>query len=270
MHDGSKKVILITGTSSGIGESCANYLYDLGHKVYGVSRSPHFNPKFKWIKMDITDDTEVSSVVNYIVDQEGRIDVLVNNAGIHLAGAIEEISIKEAKQQFDTNFFGTLNLIRCVLPYMRNQKNGLIINISSIGGLMGLPFQGMYCASKFAIEGLTESLRMELKQTGIHTTLILPGDTCTPITRHRTKNISTLKSKNYALSFYRTMNVIEKDECLGTDPIEIAKLIDKLIHLKSIRVRYIIGKLSERLAVMLKKILPADFFELILIKKYLL
>ena len=217
--------------------------------------------------MDITNEEDV--IVRFRSTKDRRIDVLINNAGIHLAGAIEEISNIDAKLQFDTNFFGALNLIRCVLPSMRNHKNGLIINISSIGGLMGLPFQGIYSASKFALEGLTESLRMEIKETGVQATLISPGDTCTPITHHRTKNYGTLKSKQYALNFYRTMNVVEKDECAGTDPIEIAKLIHKLIHKKKLRVRYVSGNLSERLAVSLKKIISPELFESILMKKYL-
>jgi NAD(P)-dependent dehydrogenase (short-subunit alcohol dehydrogenase family) len=265
MHDKKIKVILITGTSSGIGETCAHHLYNSGHKVYGASRSKSVSGQFDWIKMDVTKEEEVKSAVEFIIQKEGRIDVLINNAGINIAGAIEDLSGEQAKNQFETNFFGSLHLIRHVLPAMRTHNQGHIINVSSIGGMMGLPFQGMYCASKFALEGMTESLRLEIRNTGIQVTLVEPGDFSTPITHHRILNAC---SKYYSTRFERTMKVVEKDETSGSDPIMIAKLIQKLIHKKKLKTRYVSGKFPEQSAVFLKRILPSVLFEFILIKKY--
>jgi short-subunit dehydrogenase len=170
MSDNSK-VILITGSSSGIGKASAEYLAQQGHIVFGTSRYPGSYPKPDSYTVD-----SIQTAVDQIVEDKGRIDVLINNAGFGIAGAMENTSIGKAKEQFETNFFGTVRLIKSVLPIMRKQDSGLIINISSIGGLIGLPYQSMYSASKFAIEGLTESLYKELRSSNIKIVLVEPGD----------------------------------------------------------------------------------------------
>jgi short-subunit dehydrogenase len=158
------QVILITGASSGLGKAMAGILASQGHVVYGTSRSP--SPEklpFKMIAMDVTNDQSVLAAVSVVVAAEGKIDTLINNAGMGIGGALENFSAEETQKQFDTNFFGLTTVIRTVLPFMRARKSGKIINISSIGGLMGLPFQGHYSAAKFAVEGYSEALSMEVR-----------------------------------------------------------------------------------------------------------
>ena len=185
----SDRIILITGASSGIGKSCAEYLSKKGFIVFGTSRNASFPPKDiggKYpimIKMDINDDDSIKNAIEYIIKEFGRIDVLINNAGYGIGGAIEDYTIEKVKEQFETNFFGQLRVCNSILPIMRNQQSGLIINISSIGGLLGLPFQGLYSATKFAIEGMTEALRMEVKEFGIKVVLVEPGDFKTSFTK---------------------------------------------------------------------------------------
>ncbi|MGC8873617.1 MAG: SDR family NAD(P)-dependent oxidoreductase, partial [Chloroflexia bacterium] len=162
MGNAEKPVVLITGASSGIGLACARYLADRGYRVFGTSRHPEACPPepFPMIQMDVCDDASVLRGVEAVRERAGRIDVLVNNAGIGYGGAIEDTSLEEAHRQFETNFFGALRLCRAVLPIMRAQGSGLIVNMSSIGGLIGLPFQGLYSATKFALEGMSEALRL--------------------------------------------------------------------------------------------------------------
>ena len=183
-----KKVVLITGASSGIGKTCADYLEALGHKVYGASRSLGHKSSSEviteeirgkgWIRvgMDVTNEKSVEQGVAHILKAEGRLDAVINSAGYGISGSVEDTAIEEAYSQFETNFFGVLRVCRAVLPIMRKQKSGCIINMSSIAGIISLPFQGLYCASKFALEGMTEALRLEVKPFGIHVVLIEPGN----------------------------------------------------------------------------------------------
>jgi len=188
MNQFSNQVVLITGASSGIGKTCATRLHERGYQVYGTSRSapapgagkqssfqmPPF--PYKMLRMDVNDDKSVQDGVGAVLADAGRIDAAVNCAGFGIAGAVEDTSTEEAKAQLETNFFGTLRVCRAVLPIMREQGSGAIVNISSIAGLIGIPYQAMYSASKFAIEGMTEALRLEVKPFGIRVCLIEPGD----------------------------------------------------------------------------------------------
>jgi short-subunit dehydrogenase len=263
-----KKVILITGATSGIGLTCANYLSSLGHKVYGTGRNPSLkNYKFNMIKMDVTDDKSVQSALDGLIEQEGQLDVLINNAGIGIAGSIEDTSIKEAKQQFETNFFGNVRLTQKVLPFMRKKNSGHIINISSIGGVISLPFQGFYCASKFAIEGLTESLKYEVKKYGIKVCLIQPGDFKTGFTQNR---ILSEKSKDsiYKDQMNVSLSIMEGDEQAGPTPEIIAKKINKIISSNIPKLRNPVGMIIQKFAIILKKVLPQLFFEWIIRQTY--
>lgn len=267
----NKKVVFITGASSGIGKACAEYLAKNHFIVYGTGRREKTDGgNFHFMRMDVTQEDNVAVVINKIISDEGKIDIVINNAGINLSGAIEETSDIEAKHLFETNFFGVLRVIRHVLPHMIKQQSGVIINISSLGGRMGLPFQGLYCAGKFALEGLTESLRMEIYCSGVRATLIEPGDFCTAITQNRIKNIRTSENIFYRDSFASVMNLVEKDENSGPDPQEVAKLVLKIIRKKNPAIRYTVGRPVQKLGVVLKKILPAGLFEMILTKKYTL
>jgi NAD(P)-dependent dehydrogenase (short-subunit alcohol dehydrogenase family) len=263
------KVILITGVSSGIGKSCAEFLSQKYDKVYGTSRrEPVGTEKYKVLQMDVRDPDAVQRVIKTIVEKEGRINVLINNAGIGHGGAIENYSEEEMNMEISVNFFGKVRMIKAVLPYMRKQRNGMIINVSSIGGLMGLPFQGFYSASKFAIEGLSESLRLELKPFGIQVVQINPGDFKTGFTINRVIINAEKSANDYSEQFQSTLRKIEKDETGGNDPVLIAKKIDQIIRLKKPAFNYVVGRFDQKLSVILKRFLPSRLFFWILADYY--
>lgn len=263
----NSKVILITGASSGIGKASAEYLAQQGHTVFGTSRYPGSYPKPKGytiLRIDVTEVESIQATVNQIIEDKSKIDVLINNAGFGIAGAMENISLDKTKEQFETNFFGTVRLIKSVLPIMRKQDSGLIINISSIGGLIGLPYQSMYSASKFAIEGFTESLYKELRSSKIKITMIEPGDFKTGFTEKR----EIPKNANQSIAFKNTLQVIENDENTGQDPIMIGKLLNTIINKSNPRLRYTVGAFDQRLSVLLKRLLPNRLFDWIIMKHY--
>jgi short-subunit dehydrogenase len=268
------KVILITGASSGIGKATAEYLAKKGHKVIGTSRKAQFKEgttssngnTLILIQMDVTDEKSVKNGVTFIQNKFGRIDVLINNAGNGISGPIEETSAEDAHTLFNTNFFGPLMLTQYVLPIMRSQKSGLIITVSSIGGVLGLPYQGLYSASKFAIEGLTESLRMEVHRFGIKVVLIEPGDFKTEFTSNRKKIL--IDSSPYTTSALRTTEIFEHDEKQGTNPIKVAQLIDKIINSNHPRLRYRVGSTSQKFAASLKGVISDRIVQWILFKYY--
>ncbi len=269
-----KKIVLITGVSSGIGKACAEHLANKGYSVYGTSRKithplrkPTNSGFLEIFPMDVNSDKSVQEGISYLVAKEGRLDVVVNNAGFGIAGAIEDTTIEEAKRQFETNFFGVLRVLRASLPIMRKQESGLIVNISSIAGLIGLPYQGLYSATKFAIEGLSEALRMEVKKFKIKVVLIEPGDFQTQFTANRQKTIESEKNPVYQEDFARALSAIENDERNGFPPEKIALLLEEIINDPSPRFRYLVGPFSEKLAVFLKKVMPSQL-ESILMKHY--
>lgn len=263
------KVILITGASSGIGKTCAEYLAGKGHKVYGIGRNADFKSvHFHYCATDVSDENAIGRLVSDILGTEGRIDVLINNAGIHVFGAIEHIDHATTQHLFDCNFFGSLNMIRAVLPSMRERKCGMIICVSSIAGITGLPFQGIYCASKFAMEGLVESLRMELSGSGVNVTLMEPGDCHTPVTQRRQVDTQSSKDNYYHHFFENTLHRVSADETAGIDPIHIAGKIEKILQLKKPAVRYTAGKPVQRLVPFLKRVLPDMLFESVIYKNY--
>jgi NAD(P)-dependent dehydrogenase (short-subunit alcohol dehydrogenase family) len=268
------KVVLITGGSSGFGKACVDYLVERGHRVYGTSRvaklpTKQHSPRLPLIiPMDVCEDASVETAVDFILKREGRLDVLVNNAGFSLAGAIEMISTDQAKQQFETNFFGVHRVCRKVLPVMRSQGSGLIVNISSMGGLIAVPFQGIYCASKYALEALTESLRMEVKPYGVQVTLVEPGDFKTGITANRILTAALEEASDYAVRQHAAIDVITKDEQNGGDPGELAVLLGNIINQKRVRPRYLVGMYFQKMAVWVKRFLPASLFEKLIMYYY--
>ena len=177
-------VIFITGISSGFGLETARLLAQEGHAVYGtVRREVEPLPKVHYLQVDVRDQQAVNDAIRQIVEKEGRIDVLISNAGMGIGGPLEFATEEEIRLQMDTNFMGLVHCVDAVLPYMRQQKSGKIIALSSIGGLMGLPFQGFYSASKFAIEGYCEALCLETKSFGIQVVVLRPGDFATGLDR---------------------------------------------------------------------------------------
>ena len=265
----SPKVVLITGGSSGIGKSIGEYLSDRNFKVYGTSRNPQnqTNSKFPLVALDVTKVETIKDAVASILEKEGRIDVLLNNAGVGITGPLEETPDIEIKRAFDTNYFGPLNVIKAVLPHMRKQGAGLIINITSIAGYMGLPYRGIYSASKGALELTTEAFRMELKDFNIQMTNVAPGDFATNIAAGRF-HAPVIKGSPYETSYERTLNIMNDHVNHGKDPQEMAKAIYKIINTKNPRGHYKVGEPLQKFSIALKRILPDKVYEKILLKHY--
>ncbi|MFA4917436.1 MAG: SDR family oxidoreductase [Syntrophales bacterium] len=264
-----KKVVLITGASSGIGNAAAIYLLEKGHNVYGASRTAATGTfSFKTLQMDVNNDDSVNDAISRIMNMEGKIDVLINCAGFGLAGSIEDTSVDEAKGLFETNFFGVFRVCKAVIPGMRNQKSGLIINIGSLAGLISIPFQAFYSSSKYAIESLTEALRIELLPFGIRVVLIEPGDFKTGFTVNRKKAAQSEINNTYRENFSKAISIMEQDESNGPSPVIIAELIGRIMDNPSPRLRYAICKLSQILPVKFRYFLPHKLSEYLLMKYY--
>ena len=261
----SGKVVLVTGASSGIGAACAEMLAKRGFRVYGSSRNPNFKPLgYQAVQMDVTDDQSVDEAVAQVLREAGAIDALVNSAGCGLAGAVEDTASVEALRQMDVNFMGPFRVARAVLPGMRQRRSGVIVNVSSLGGLFGLPFQSFYSASKFAMEGWTESLRFEVSPFGIRVILIEPGDVKTGFTGSRVRAARATGSSAYNDRFSKCMGIVEKEEQQGVAPESIAKLICGIVESNAKGPRYTCGAALQRLSAVLKRILPGRLFETII------
>ena len=261
-------VILITGITSGFGRAMAQQLSEDGHKVYGTHRldcDPI--PGVTYIKADVRDEESLRMAVDTVMEKEGCIDTVISNAGMGIGGPLEFTSIDDAQRQMDVNFMGMVRLLNQVVPVMRRQRHGHIICISSIGGLMGLPYQGMYSASKFAIEGYCEALRLELRRFGIHVTVINPGDFFTGFTAARTKNLPPDAAAAYP-GYSASMASIESDERSGLQPDYLARRMSRIVRKRRPANRYIIATFVQRLSVTLKAILPAKWYDRILASYY--
>jgi NAD(P)-dependent dehydrogenase (short-subunit alcohol dehydrogenase family) len=264
MNDSKRPVVLVTGASSGIGRTCADHLAARGFRVYGAARRPIEGAPFETVAMDVTDDASVARAIAHIVEREGRIDALVNNAGFAILGAIEDTSVEEAKEQLETNFFGVLRVTNAVLPHFRAQGGGRIVNVSSLGGVFGMPFSGLYSASKFAVEGMSEALRLECRPFGIHVSLIEPGDFRTEFTNVRRRTRASLEGSAHATALVRSMKAAEKDEAAAPTPEPIARLLERVLRAHAPRLRYSVGMLGQRIVIVLKRVLPASLFEWII------
>jgi short-subunit dehydrogenase len=203
----------------------------------------------------------VRRAVDFVLKREGRIDVVVNNAGVGLAGAIEDTSVEEARAHFETNFFGVHRVCRAVLPTLREQGSGLIVNISSLAGLVTIPFQGFYSASKYALESMTDALRMEVEPYGVQVTLLEPGDFKTGFTESRIFAEESGEGSPYRERCERAVGVMVRDEQNGADPRQLAELLAKVIAQPSPGIRYPVGGLIERWGVALRRVLPASLLE---------
>ena len=261
-------VILITGITSGFGRAMAERLNANGHKVYGTHRKDCVKiPGVYYIKADVRDEESVDNAVNIVLSKEGRIDVFINNAGMGVGGPLEFTTIDDARTQMDVNFMGMVRFLNRIVPVMRRQRQGKIICVSSIGGLMGLPYQGMYSASKFAIEGYCEALRLEVRQFGISVTVINPGDFFTGFTAARTKNLPPETTAAYP-GYSDSMKSIESDERSGLQPDYLARRICRIVCKRHPRNRYIIATFIQKTSVVLKAFLPAKWYDRILASYY--
>jgi len=261
------KVILITGISTGFGRQTAQLLAEQGHSVYGTVRKDCKAPgRVNLLKMDLTDNRSINEVVETVVDREARIDILINNAGMHTGGPIETTPAENIRLQMDTNFIGMVQLTREVLPVMRKQGGGMIINISSIGGLMGLPYQAFYSTSKFAVEAFSEALRMEVRSFKIKVVVINPGDFHTNNSVNRRNFLAP--AGPYQGQFEKSFSVIEKDEANGWHPEVLAGKIVKIVEYTNPCQRYVVASFEQKLALMLKRILPGKWFTWILADHY--
>lgn len=263
------KVILITGGSSGIGKSIGEFLTDKGFQVFGTSRNPsnYSNSKFDLVALDVSDMNSIHSCVAKVIEKTGRIDVLINNAGAGITGPIEEIPDIEIKRNFETNFFGPINVIKAVLPNMRKQHSGLIINVTSIAGYMGLPYRGVYSASKGALELITEAFRMEIKEFNINMTNVAPGDFATNIAAGR-YHAPELESSPYKELYGNTLKLMDEHVDSGLDPLLMAKAIYSIINTKNPKVHYKVGAFMQKFSIVLKRILPDKVYEKLLMNHY--
>lgn len=250
------KVIIVTGASSGIGLTVSKYLADQGHHVYGISRSKTFEKNIRSIQADVTNIDQMMEAYQEIYDIEGRIDVLINNAGIGISGSIEDTQSEDVLDLFHVNFMGVFHSTKVVLPFMREGKAGKIINISSVASVLSIPFQAFYSSSKAAINAFSSALSNEVEPFGIDVCVIMPGDIKTSFTKNRRKN--EIINPHYEKRVDKSVAVMEKDEQNGMDPEVLAKVIAKLIRKKRMPLYKTIG-FKYKVFVFLEKILPRGF-----------
>jgi NAD(P)-dependent dehydrogenase (short-subunit alcohol dehydrogenase family) len=243
------KVVLITGASAGIGKVTAAFLAKAGYIVYGAARRvermkdiPGVNP----LSMDVTVEASMQSAIKEIIHAEGHIDVLINNAGFGSYGALEDVAIQDARYQLDVNVFGAARLIQLVLPHMREQRSGKIVNVSSMGGKIATPFGGWYHASKFALEGLSDSLRNEVRNFGIDVIVIEPGGITSEwggiALDSLVKRSTETAYKDLAGKFVKGF---QETDGKTSDPIVIARLIKKAIEAPHPKTRYVAGYMAK-------------------------
>lgn len=264
-----KKVVLITGGSSGIGKAIGEYLQSKDFTVFGTSRNPEKYPdtKINLVALDVRNEASIQQAIDDVLARAGRIDVFINNAGVGITGPIEEIPLTEIKNNFETNLFGPIACMQRVLPTMRSQKSGLIINITSIAGYMGLPYRGVYSASKGALELITEALRMEVKQFGIEITNVAPGDFATNIAAGRF-HAPVIKGSAYENVYGEVLKTMDTHVDAGNNPIDMAEAIYKIINTKKPKIHYKVGAFMQKFSIVLKRVLPDTVYEKMLMNHY--
>jgi len=263
------KVVLITGASSGIGKSTAELLAQKGFTVYGTSRKPKVNELdgYRMIALDVTQESSIQKAIDTIVNKEGRIDVLVNNAGMGITGPVEDTPTQEMKKVFNTNYFGAIDVMKAVLPTMRQQGSGVIINVTSIAGYMGLPYRGIYSATKGALELTVEAIRMEVKEFGIEVTNVAPGDVATNIAAGR-YHTPVFEDSAYKEKYQANLDLMDSHVDSGMDPMIMAKKIMQIIQTKKPKGHYKVGGFMEKFSIVLKRILPDKMYEKLLMNHY--
>ncbi len=263
------KVVLITGGSSGIGKSIGEFLHHKGFVVYGTSRNPEriLNSVFPLVALDVRNTNSIVSAVAKVVALSGRLDIVINNAGVGITGPLEEIPANEIRNNFETNFFGPIEVMKAVLPQMRSQKSGLIINVTSIAAYMGLPYRSVYSASKGALELITEALRMEVKTFGIQITNVAPGDFATNIASSRF-HAPLIKDSAYEIPYGNTLKMMDEHVDSGSNPNEMAEAVYKIIQNPNPKIHYKVGVFMQKFSIFLKRILPDKVYEKMLMNHY--
>lgn len=260
----NQKVVVVTGASSGIGLATAKYFSEKGNKVYGLSRRGTSDGSFVGVVCDVTDFAAVSKVFADIEQAEGRIDVLVNNAGMGVSGAAEHISAEQTERLYKLNTLAVCECTRLALPYLR-QSGGTIVNVSSVAAVVPIPYQTAYSCSKAAVNMFTQALALELKGSGVKVCAVMPGDTKTGFTAAREKN--TDESGGYDGKVNRSVSRMERDEKAGRNPVSVAKVIYKLSNKRNPPHIVAVG-LEYKLVCGLVKILPNRFMLWIVGKLY--
>ena len=251
----SKKVVIVTGANSGIGRCTAEALSDVGCIVYDFSRRDIKTDNIKHMCVDVTDEENVISAVRNVYETEGRIDIVINCAGFGISGAVEFTELTDAKTQFDVNFFGTVNVNKAVIPYMRQAGKGRIVNVSSVAAVAHIPFQTFYSASKAAIESYTCALANEVKAFGISVTAVQPGDICTEFTQARKKTFEG--DDVYGGRISKSVAGMERDEKKGMSPQTAGRYIARIALKNKVKPTYAIG-LSYKLVCVLCKVFPGN------------
>ena len=254
-------VVLITGASAGIGRACADRLHDAGWTVVGASRRGSASPGWQGLVMDVDDDDVVRAGVEKVAAEHGRIDALVACAGFGVAGAVEHTSVAEAKAQLETNFWGAVRVVQAVLPVMRGQSGGRIVLVSSIGGVVAIPFQAFYSASKFAMEGFGEALAYEVAPFGIAVTMVQPGNVKTDFTASRHMAAASSGDDTYRAALDKAVGVMARDEENGVDAASVAAVVQRVLGKRRPPRRVSVGKAGERVGIAAKRALPFRVFE---------
>ncbi len=251
-------VILVTGASSGIGRALSVRLAQSGCRVFGAARTapPAHEGSFLFLPVDVRDDASVRECVSALLREAGRIDVLVNCAGVVVAGPAEEMLPDEVMDQVQTNLLGTMRMCRAVVPAMRMRHSGRIINVGSLAGLMGLPFQSAYSASKYGVEGYSESLQMEVEGFGLRVVVVDPGDIATEITSHRKETRGSRNDSPYRRNFESAMRSQAASEQHGWSVERLARFMEKIVHSGSPRFRYTPGPFVERISPVARRLIP--------------
>lgn len=261
-------VALITGASSGIGQAVSEQLLKLGYIVYGLSRSGRAPAGVTALTADIGKAETVQQAVSDLIQQSGRLDVVINAAGIGGAGPVEAIPVAEARKVIETNFFGALNVAQATLPHLRRRERAHLIMVSSIAGLMGIPYRGIYSASKAAVEMLVESIRLEVRASGVRVFSVLPGDTATPIIGHQYRMPYEQVDSFYRESYREADQAMVDHVQEGMSPDFVAGEIIKLLQNDRPAVRYPIGALVQKASTLAKRLLPSRVYERILAGYY--
>lgn len=254
-----KKVILITGASTGIGRATADLLHSTGWQVIGCSRHDVTGAAWQYLHMDVDSDVSVAEAIAGTIERFGRLDAVAVCAGWGLAGAAEQTSIDEAKSQMETNFWGAVRVTNAAIPIFRQRNGGRIIFMSSIGGLIALPFQSFYSASKFALEGYAEALAYEVAPHNVKVTLIEPGNFKTSFTQSR-RMVSTTEPDVYSDARDKAISLMAHDEAHGADPADVAKIVETVLASGKPPLRVSVGKFDERFGLVAKRLLPFSIF----------